>query len=232
VILNPATEMAHPSVDNDYLVAQMCWYARANQDLALAPFNPKMWERAKLGDINSNYGVYVWKERQIDVCFQRLAVDQHCRNAVILFNRPSVNLSTTRDPICTTSLQFLIRQNRLWCIATMRSCDWFNGFRNDTFFFMTLQHLLLAKLKKAWPAVKLGEFVLHAASLHMYVRNLSAICIAPTTNSIWPAIFNDIVESDYDYWLNADHQSAGSSPVGKFSQFFVYNYQRLLMMRA
>ena len=151
-----------------YVAAQLAWYAGRRQDISyILAYHPAMWARAVgLDDINSNYGEYVFGEGQLDTAISRLKADTGSRQALILFNRPSVLLSQTQDHICTTSLQFLIRSNRLHSICTMRSNELWCGFRFDTAFFTFLQSYVLAELLPTYPELKLGYYHHNVGSLH------------------------------------------------------------------
>lgn len=193
-------------MDTTYLAAQLAWYLRANpHDISIAEYCPEMWARMleHPHDVNSNYGIYVWKERQWATAINRLITDPTSRNAIIMFNRADINTSTTVDPVCTTSLQFLIRDSeygpQLHLIATMRSNDWWHGFCNDSVFFMMLQRMAHVLLRHQYPKLKLGTYFHNVGSLHIYERHfpvLDAICKTPTMNV--PLTFDDFIPMPKD----------------------------------
>jgi len=180
--LDPERDLICPLIERDmdttYLAAQLAWYLRGDpKDQSIAEYCPEMWTRMKQhpDDVNSNYGVYVWKEAQWGQVLTRLDKDPTSRNAIILFNQSTLNVSTTLDPVCTTSLQFLIRNDQLNLITTMRSNDWWHGFCNDSAFFMMLQWMTWACLRSRHPQLKLGWYHHHAGSLHVYERHFDRI---------------------------------------------------------
>lgn len=177
VCLDPAVDLLCPvwtPRDSAYIAAQLAWYLRGDKhDKSIATYHPEMWSRTDFVDINSNYGDYVFSPEfgcQFDTVIQRLTEDKSTRNAVIMFNHAACNTSGTKDPICTTSLQFLVRTGRLYCIATMRSNSWWTGFRYDSVFFMQLQEWLAAIL-----GVPLGLYYHNAGSLHIYDKDLERL---------------------------------------------------------
>jgi thymidylate synthase len=151
-----------------YLALQWAWYAWGRQNTELKRYFPQMWERAQEGDVNSNYGQYVWVERQFEHCLNLLRKDPSSRRAVIMFNRRDVSMSRTCDHICTTSLQFLVRHDRLNLITTMRSNELHFGFRTDVVFFTMLQEMMATFL-----GVGVGTYFHNVGSLHIQYENLN-----------------------------------------------------------
>jgi len=179
------TQTSRPEDDIDYVGAQLAWYAKADQRLhGIDKYRPDMWKRITDNvaakhrdgsipedtrvDINSNYGQYVFEEGQLELAIKRLAKDPMSRQAVVLFNRPRVNLSDTKDHICTTSLQFLVRDGALHAIATMRSNELWNGFRYDVAFFTFLMDYVRAELwGKGRSGIKMGYYHHNVGSFHV-----------------------------------------------------------------
>jgi thymidylate synthase len=145
-----------------YMGLQWAWYAHSKQDTALKEYYPEAWHRVTEGDVNSNYGQYVWAESQFHHCITLLGKDPNTRRAVIMFNRREVVMSSTNDHICTTSLQFLIRHGRLYLITTMRSNELHFGFRTDVVFFTMLQEIMATLL-----GLELGDYCHNVGSLHV-----------------------------------------------------------------
>jgi len=166
VINNPQQRVAAVRSDNGcfvpYMGLQWAWYAYTHQDTALKEYYPEAWQRATKGDVNSNYGQYVWAESQFQNCFKLLRDDPNTRRAVIMFNRKEVAMSSTNDHICTTSLQFLARDGQLHLITTMRSNELHFGFRTDVVFFTMLQEIMATIL-----GLKLGTYCHNVGSLHV-----------------------------------------------------------------
>jgi thymidylate synthase len=152
-----------PGFEN-YLAAQWLWYAMGQQDTWIKRFHPSAWERVPHGssDINSNYGRYVWKEGQFKHCLKLLKEDSSSRRAVIMLNRREVAQSSTKDHICTTSLQFIMRNGALHMITTMRSNELNFGFRTDVFFFTLLQEIMATELD-----CQVGEYYHNVGSFHV-----------------------------------------------------------------
>lgn len=100
--------------------------------------------------------------------FRKLSEDPHTRQAVItLWNPTFDNISGKRDYPCTVGFQFLIRDEKLQMITTMRSNDVWLGLAYDVFQFTQLQLTLARALN-----VEVGPYIHQPGSLHMYERDL------------------------------------------------------------
>jgi len=164
-------------LDYGYIAAQLAWYLRAQAHVldGIDTYDTS-WRRIVEPDVNSNYGLYVFAEKQWVQCvLGRLRLDPLSRQAIILFNRPEVHQSATTDHICTTSLQFLIRDDNLYAIGTMRSNDIWGGMCHDVPFFMMLQALTVAYLRPTMPNLQQGLYFHHVGSMHAYERDWKKI---------------------------------------------------------
>jgi hypothetical protein len=182
-LINCAITLGHeitypsPVIDLGYFVAQLAWYLRAQPgaingiDYYHTSWSRITWHDSK-PDINSNYGVYVFGEKQLYMAIERLKKEAHSRQALVLFNRPDVLTSDTHDHICTTSLQLLIRDWRLHAICTMRSNDFYIGYTYDVLFFRCLQLMALRLLQPIYPGLELGSYHHNVGSMHIYHDDL------------------------------------------------------------
>lgn len=174
---NMFVDFTHRQLDYGYIAAQLAWYLRARPyELDGIDAYSSSWSRILEPDINSNYGVYVFSSGQwAQAVIDRLKQDLSSRQAIILFNRPSINMSSTADHICTTSMQFLIREHRLLAIVTMRSNDLWNGLCYDIPFFLMLQEMTFILLNEAYPWLMRGPYYHNVGSLHAYERDWPGI---------------------------------------------------------
>jgi thymidylate synthase len=111
---------------------------------------------------------------QFDWVVESLLNDKYSRQAVINFNQP-MHKYDTKDFVCTLSMQFFIRNNELVAITNMRSNDFIYGFGYDLPFFCLLQQLVYSHLLSKYPALQLGAYTHHAASLHVYDRHFEMV---------------------------------------------------------
>ena len=155
-----------------YCVGELLWYLSGNNDLsAIQKYTPN-WDRmSDDGEtVNSNYGFlmkHYYGFDQLKMCEDILRKDPNSRQAVIHL-KPARNVidNPTKDLPCTTTLQFFIRNNKLYMTTYMRSNDLWMGFPYDVFQFTCVQIYLAMVLN-----VDLGTYTHIAGSLHLYKRN-------------------------------------------------------------
>lgn len=113
----------------------------------------------KDGNINSNYGHYVFHQKmpqfqgktQYEWVIQNLLKNWDSRKALININQPEHKDMQTKDFPCTISMQFFIRQNQLCNVVSSRSTDIFTGLPYDIGFFSVLTELVYKDLKERLP---------------------------------------------------------------------------------
>jgi len=160
-----------------YIIAELAWYLRGNLFLDGIDHYAKFWGDIcdKNGTINSNYGYYIFKEGQFNRIIDKLKEDMYTRQAIIIINRPDVLFKNTKDQICTTSLHFLIRDDKLHLIVNMRSNDLIFGLCNDLPFFTILQEFILNIMIDFYPQLKMGNYFHNDGSLHVYERHFDLV---------------------------------------------------------
>ncbi len=112
------------------------------------------------GDFDGAYGPRI--KNQLFWIYNLLLKDPMSRQAILTF-RDARDCRDSVDIPCTLSLQFLIRENKLNAIATMRSNDLLWGTPYDVFGFTFLQRALASWLKK-----DLGIYIHQVGSMHIY----------------------------------------------------------------
>lgn len=108
---------------------------------------------------------------QLRYVVETLKANDESRQAVMTIWRP--NPRQSKDIPCTLSLQFLIRDNQLHTIVTMRSSDIFTGLIYDMFCFTAMSAVVLAFLD--FDDVELGTCWINAGSSHLYKRDFDRI---------------------------------------------------------
>ena len=108
---------------------------------------------------------------QLRYVVDTLVKDPDSRQAVIDIWRP--NPRDSKDVPCTLTLQWLVRNNGLYCVDTMRSSDAWLGWPYDVFNFSMLSAYVLLMLRtrdKSFSRVNLETLYLTAGSSHLYLR--------------------------------------------------------------
>lgn len=153
-----------------YAVGELLWYLSGNNNLSEIQKYTKAWDRMSDDGVtvNSNYGWcihYKYGFDQWDFIKDELRTNPASRRAVIHIKEPSDMES--KDVNCTCTLQFFIRDKKLYMTTYMRSNDVWMGFPYDVFQFTALQVLLSMEL-----GIELGTYTHIAGSLHLYKRDL------------------------------------------------------------
>jgi thymidylate synthase len=155
-----------------YCIGELLWYLSGNENLSAIQHFSSAWNRmSDDGEtVNSNYGNLIqtyYGFNQLSMCEQLLKENPNTRQAIIHL-KPIRNVikHPTKDLPCTISLQFFIRNNKLYMTTYMRSNDIWMGFPYDVFQFTCMQILLAMRLN-----VDLGTYTHVAGSLHLYKRN-------------------------------------------------------------
>lgn len=144
-------------------------------------------------EFNSNYGYYFYKQKQLDLCLQRLAKNKDTRQACICINNKLAMSDNSIDKLCTNNIQFFIRRGFLKMIVQMRSSNFLTLLPYDIFMFSVLYwqafHILRDKYKIDVNYTSITVFV---NSLHFYQEQFDKLAkMKPENNN-----FN--IEMSYD----------------------------------
>lgn len=157
-------------ISMSYAFGELCWYLSGRNDLNMMKYYSKFMERGTDDGktLNSAYGYRIFTGKHPLIPFDQwenakrlLKSDHDTRQAIIHLHTP--NNKKTNDEVCTLSLQFLIRDNKLNMITTMRSNDIVLGFTYDVFAFTMLQEIMANELN-----VEVGTYYHNAGSMHIY----------------------------------------------------------------
>ena len=105
---------------------------------------------------------------QLSYSIQILIKDRDTRQSCLTIWRQNPHFS--KDIPCTVSLQFFLREDKLYTVANMRSQDIWLGLPYDAFNFSAISFFVCLSLRKilSQPTIKLGELYINAASRHLY----------------------------------------------------------------
>lgn len=168
----------HRKLGYKFMAAEAAWIIEGRDDVAsIAPYSKEI---SKFSDNGVNfYGAYGPRFRQqLNYVLACLEKDEDTRQAFASIWRPIPEPS--KDIPCTTSLQWLIRDNKLYCVATMRSSDLWLGHPYDIFNFSAMSFYVLLWLKDrreyyGKPELELGLLYLTAGSKHIYEKNFAGV---------------------------------------------------------
>ena len=135
-------------------------------------------------EINSNYGYLVFGKgnfSQYAHAYSALWNHSDTRQAIIIYTRPSIHLEQNdmggSDFICTNFQQFFIRNNKLYCVTSMRSNDCIFGTFNDVPWFVYVAKRMYNDLKSIvkYNNLELGEMTFIPNSFHCYERHFDLL---------------------------------------------------------
>ena len=168
------------SVNEDYVKRELDWYLSMSRYVGdIQPPIPEIWTKvaSKYGKVNSNYGWCVYSHEnnfQYEHVLAELQKNPDSRRAQMIYTRPSMHedycLEGMSDFICTTSVQYLIRDGMLHALVYMRSNDAVFGYKND----YAWQKYVLDDLSNSL-CVPAGNIYWNVGSLHVYERHFKAV---------------------------------------------------------
>lgn len=162
-----------------YACAEFLWYLSMTDDIEMIQaYAPQYHKFAENGVAFGAYGDR-WKndvegvKNQIELLIEHLQRDPASRQAVVtMWNANDLPHAIAKDHAdlpCTLGLQFLIRNNKLHLVTTMRSNDAWLGTPYDVFAFTCLQWLVASVLN-----VEPGSYTHQVGSMHLYEKNWTA----------------------------------------------------------
>lgn len=177
--------MVHPIIHNPlrklgykFMAAEAAWILSGlNTVKAIQPYSKEI---AKFSDDGIRFfGAYGPPIRfQFGYVLEAIKQDEDTRQAVLTIWRK--NPPASKDIPCTVALQWLIRNEKIHCIATMRSSDLWLGHPYDIFNFSAVSFAILIELNRervedGLQPLKLGNLFLTAGSKHIYAKNQAAV---------------------------------------------------------
>ena len=168
------------TVNQEYVQRELDWYKSMSLNVGDIPGGPpEIWKQvaSTQGWINSNYGYLIWHEEnwnQYQNVLEELRRSPFSRRAVMIYTRPMIwndyNIDGMSDFICTNTVQYFIRDDKLQVVVQMRSNDVVYGFKND---YAWQEYVALALCDEL--GVELGNIIWHVGSLHVYSRHFHLV---------------------------------------------------------
>lgn len=171
----------------DYANREIQWYKSQSLNVNDIPGKtPLIWQQCAdvNGEINSNYGWMIWSKEngsQYNNCIWQLVNDLATREAVMIYNRPSMHVDATanhkHDFCCTFSTQCFLNKiddntYKLKYIVYQRSCDAVFGYDNDILWHMYVYKMMTDELTQRLNCeIKPENIIYHCGSLHVYERH-------------------------------------------------------------
>lgn len=175
-------------VNEDYIERELAWYKSQSLFVDDIPGEtPAIWKAVASteGKINSNYGYLVYSGQnnyQYGNVYNELCANKDSRRAIMIYTRPTIwneyNHNGMSDFICTNTVQYLIRDNKLNAVVSMRSNDAIFGYKNDFAWQKYVLDQLVGDLRVGGPnhqTLEAGNIIWNSGSLHVYERHFKFI---------------------------------------------------------
>lgn len=166
-----------------YACAEFLWYMKHTKSIKMIKAYAPQY--VKFAENDEAFGAYGWRfyenltqdftkaTSQFELLIRHLNETPNSRQAIITLweadDLPHTYKKDHKDLPCTLSMQFIIRDNKLHLVVTMRSNDVWLGLPYDVFAFTCIQRLVADTL-----GVKCGMYTHQAGSLHLYEKNWQA----------------------------------------------------------
>ena len=168
------------TLNHDYIERELQWYKSLSRNVNDIPGGPpEIWKRVATPDgyINSNYGWCIWSDEnynQYTNVLDELRSNPDSRRATMIYTRPTMHmdykLNGMSDFMCTNTVQYLVRDNKLHSLVYMRSNDAIFGYKND---YAWQKHVVDSLAKEL--NIEPGNIHWNVASLHVYERHFDLI---------------------------------------------------------
>jgi len=172
-----------------YACAEFLWYLNSNPNISMISAYAPQYVKFAEGD--RAYGAYGYRlysnlwgrdatpccntngSSQLDEIVRVLTKSPDSRQAVLTLWEANdlvhAVLGDHKDLPCTMSMQFLIRNDKLHLIVTMRSNDAWLGLPYDVFAFTCIQRIIAMSI-----GIECGSYTHQAGSEHLYQKNWAA----------------------------------------------------------
>lgn len=189
-----------------YAIAEALYYLSGNDNVDWISYYSPFWKNITDdgSTVNSAYGARIFKPHpragqrfsclsdkhnkliigndpddtwtQWQYIIDELEYDNDSRRAVIHLRNPLDSRYAKKDIPCTMTLQFLLRDDNLNLIVSMRSSDCWLGIANDVPAFTLFQELMATELShKLQRNINVGTYMHVSNSLHIYERNFEVV---------------------------------------------------------
>lgn len=164
------------STSEKYVHHEKIWYDSQSPNNEYIKEYASIWSTSSddKGMTNSNYGFLLYSPQngnQYLNVVKELKRDPFSRRAVAYYTNPFMHYVGGNDHVCTMYVSYIIRDNRVHAVVSMRSNDIrFGLIGADLDWQITILNRLAADLD-----IEVGNVHWHAVSLHLYERHFDKL---------------------------------------------------------
>lgn len=207
---SPILSLQERKINYNFLAGGALWHITGMNDINwLAKYSKRI---TKFYDSRFAFGSYGPRIiSQLPYILQTLKENINSRQAVINIWNESPHIGN-KDTSCLLSLHFLIRNNTINTVVSMRSSDYWLGLPYDIFDFSIITAYIVLLLGGG---LKLGNLYFNAGSSHLYSEyyDKAKLILRTTKKVIEPSLDIDFFENDQHLkdWLLQMAESGGLS---------------------
>lgn len=187
------------NVSLSFAVGEVIWTMSGEARLeVISPYNKALKNFLVVDDSGVVLGAYGPKiVEQLPKVIQLLMDDNLSSRRAMIYISDSVALMNSLDTgnpslPCTSSIQFLVQENKVYCFVSMRSQDIWLGFPYDVFLFCHLLNAVVYKLKERGYVVSPGYLIVTVGTLHLYDTVVPESHGITFPRSVWELPFDPV----------------------------------------
>lgn len=215
-----------------YAAAETLWYLSGSDDVRVVEAYAPQYRRFAQPGTNRAHGAYGkrWVDSpaflmakattglefpsQLDAAVAMIKKSPNTRQCLVgMWDHGDLVHGQTgeiNDIPCTVAIQFLLRNDKLHSVVTMRSNDLWLGTPYDVFAFTTFQRIVALRL-----GAEPGTYTHVAGSMHVYDRNRDKVIEARDTNGMGSYKFDPSSEGDLDMALELEQDARTGKSVSE-----------------
>lgn len=155
--------------NKDYANFEWQWYLKGDRDASQISEKAKIWKDMIVpgtNEVNSNYGYFWNKNKQLTRTINILKSNKQTRRAILVHYDIDELDRYQYDTPCNNMLNFYILEDKLYLTIFARSIDLVYGFCNDQFTFAKLMEYVAREVD-----IKIGSMNWMITNLHVYPRH-------------------------------------------------------------
>ena len=150
---------------------------------------------------NSNYGYYAYVQNGLSRCIRALMQNRNTRQACFCINNNDAMGPTSIDKLCTNTILFFIRNDKLEMVVQMRSSNFLTLLPYDAFMFTVFYQQVYSDLVHSqYTELRTGLVHMQVASLHFYEKDKQKYQECTKSDEV---IIGDFIDKNWQLFLES-----------------------------